>query len=242
MQCTLRCDHKPREPFLSRGLKIAKLDRWVMLLQEYDIKLVHIKDKDNILADAISRLQTIDIYEDPAEVKLKHWPVPKSQPESSKTTDEIQLIDARTTQQLLNITTKTLRRLQKQNKVCQKKVHEIKTGIPDEFYLNSENILKSKIIVNNLDINTIVIPTPLTYTLLHKFHNCKGHQGSSITFNMLKHKFCWKGMRLDVKNHINNCITCSKNLPNNACHLQLHLEIPKVPFACIARDTIGNLM
>ena len=37
------------------------------------------------------------MYEDPAEVKLKHSPVPKSQPESSKTTDEIQLINARTT-------------------------------------------------------------------------------------------------------------------------------------------------
>ena len=48
-------------------------------------------------------------------------------------------------------------------------------------------------------------------------------------------------MRLEVKNHINICITCSKNLPNTAHHPQLHLEIPKVPFACIAIDTIGKL-
>ena len=48
-------------------------------------------------------------------------------------------------------------------------------------------------------------------------------------------------MRRDVKCHINNCITCSKNLPNTLFHPQLHLEIPKVPFACIAIDTIGKL-
>ena len=48
-------------------------------------------------------------------------------------------------------------------------------------------------------------------------------------------------MRIDGKSHINNCITCSKNLPNIACHPQLHLEIPKVPFACIAIDTISKL-
>ena len=48
-------------------------------------------------------------------------------------------------------------------------------------------------------------------------------------------------MRRDVKSHINNCITCSKNLPNVSHHPQLHLEIPKVPFACIAIDTIGKL-
>ena len=139
-----------------------------------------------------------------------------------------------------HITTKTFRRLQKQDKLCKKKVHEIKTGKPDEFYLNSKNILKRKIIVNNLEVNTIVIPAPLTYTLLLEFHNCKGHQGSVRTFSMLKYKFWLKGMRLDVKNH-NNCITCLKNLPNTICHLQRHLEIPKVPFACIAVDTIGKL-
>ena len=48
-------------------------------------------------------------------------------------------------------------------------------------------------------------------------------------------------MRIDLKSHINNCITCSKNLPNIAHHPQLHLEIPRVPFACIAVDTICKL-
>ena len=45
----------------------------------------------------------------------------------------------------------------------------------------------------------------------------------------------------DIKYHISNCITCSKNLPNVSCHPQLHLENPKIPFACIAIDTIGKL-
>ena len=47
----------------------------------------------------------------------------------------------------------------------------------------------------------------------------------------------WK----DVKYHISNCITCSRDLPNVSCHPQLHLEIPKISFACIAIDTIGKL-
>ena len=206
--CMLRCDHKPLESFLSRSMKIAKLNRWAMLLQDYNITFIHIKGKDNMLADAISSLHTIDIYEDHVEVKLQHSPKPKSQPESSMVAHEVQLLDAGNTQQLLNITIKTLQRLQKQDKVCKKKVHELKTGTHNAFYLNSENILKRKVIVNNLEVNTIIVPTPLIYTLLHEFHNCKGHQESARTFNMLKHKFWWKGMRLDVRNHINNCITC----------------------------------
>ena len=82
VQCTLRCDQKPLEPFLPRGMKIAKLDRWPMLQQEYNIRFIHIKGKDNILADAISRLHTVNIYEDSMKVKPQHSP--KSQPESSK--------------------------------------------------------------------------------------------------------------------------------------------------------------
>ena len=91
VQCPLRCDHKPLEPFLSRGMKIAKLDRWALLLQEYDMKFIHIKVKDNVLADAISRLHTLNTYKDPAEVKCKVKPtsVPENLQKSSKTQDKI---------------------------------------------------------------------------------------------------------------------------------------------------------
>ena len=119
--CMLRCDHKPLEPFLSRGMMIAKLDRWVMLLQEYDIKFIHIKGKDNILADAIPRLCTIDIYKDHVEVKLQHLPKPKSQSESSKVADEVQLLDAGSIQQLVNVTIKTLQRLQNKTNSVKRK-------------------------------------------------------------------------------------------------------------------------
>ena len=139
-QCTLTCDHKPLEPFLYRGMKIAKLDRRAMLLQEYDIKFLHVKGKANILADAISRLHTVDIYEDPAEVKgkVKSTSVPEKLQKSSKTQDEIEFIDVKIPQQLLNITTQTLKSLQKQDKFCKRKVHEIKSGMSNDFYLNSE--------------------------------------------------------------------------------------------------------
>ena len=58
----------------------------------------------------------------------------------------------------------------------------------DNFYINNDGILKQKIIVNNLKVTTIVVPTALIHTVLHKFHNCKGHQGSARTFNLLKKK------------------------------------------------------
>ena len=107
-KCTLRCNHKLLEPFLSRGMKIAKLDRWAMLLQEYNISFIHIRGQDNILVDAISQLQTINIYVDPTENKLPHSPATQSIAHPSKVTDDVQLLDSEPAQQLLNITTTML--------------------------------------------------------------------------------------------------------------------------------------
>ena len=101
-------------------MKIAKLDRRAMLLQETNITFVHIKGKDNILADAISRLCIMDIYENPIEGKheVKPTSVPETLQRTSKTQDKVQLIDIRAPHQLLNITIKILKRLQKQDKFC----------------------------------------------------------------------------------------------------------------------------
>ena len=58
----LHCNHKPLDPFLSKGIKIPKLNRWSKELADYNIKYIHIKGKHNILAYAISRLKMVNIY------------------------------------------------------------------------------------------------------------------------------------------------------------------------------------
>ena len=44
-KCVLCCDHKPLQPFLSEGIKISKLKRLSMELENYNIMFVHIKGK-----------------------------------------------------------------------------------------------------------------------------------------------------------------------------------------------------
>ena len=135
----------------------------------------------------------------------------------------------------------TLQMLQKQDKFCKNKACELYLGNKSNFYLNHEGILKCILVINNLELSIIVVLLTLTNALLHKFHNCRGHQGCARTSNTLKRKFWWKDMQKHSKYHISNCIICSTNLPNVLSHPQLHLEIPNIPFACIAIDTIGKL-
>ena len=42
-ECTFHCHHKQLEPFLSKGIKIPKLNRWSMELADYNITFIYIK-------------------------------------------------------------------------------------------------------------------------------------------------------------------------------------------------------
>ena len=102
-------------------MKIAKLDRWLMLLQEYDITFVHIKGKDNILADAVSRLHTIDIYEKALETHHS-YAVKTATTQLDETVEQIQHVDSSPLLQSLNMNSSTLCKLQ--NKISSVKIKD----------------------------------------------------------------------------------------------------------------------
>ena len=67
VEILLHCNHKLLESFLSKDSKIHKLSRCSMKLADCNITFVHIRGKNNVLADATSRLKMLDIYKEPME-------------------------------------------------------------------------------------------------------------------------------------------------------------------------------
>ena len=61
---TVFSDHKPLKNFFEGGMKITKLDRWSLELQEFDISLEFIQGKLNTVADIISHLKNEGLYEE----------------------------------------------------------------------------------------------------------------------------------------------------------------------------------
>ena len=63
-KCMLYCDHKPSAPFFTTGMSSTMLDRWAVELQQFDLKFQHIQVKRNMVANVISRLRTLGLYQD----------------------------------------------------------------------------------------------------------------------------------------------------------------------------------
>ena len=103
-----------------------------MLLQEYDITFVHIKGKDNILADAISRLHTVNIYETADDTDTTYL----ATIHLNEIPEGVQLVKMPQSLQSINMSSDTIRSLQKQDKFCKHKAHNI------HFYLDNDGILK----------------------------------------------------------------------------------------------------
>ena len=47
-ECTLCCEHKQLESFLSKGMEILNLDQWAMELTDYNKTFVYIKNSNNM--------------------------------------------------------------------------------------------------------------------------------------------------------------------------------------------------
>ena len=62
--CTLYSDHKPLAAFFTTDMSSPVLDRWALELQQFDIKFKHIQGKRNIVANAVSHLKTLGLYQD----------------------------------------------------------------------------------------------------------------------------------------------------------------------------------
>ena len=54
----------------------------------------------------------------------------------------------------------------------------------------------------------LVIPKSWRYTVLVEAHHKLGHQGNSCTYCLIKRQYYWKGLNIDIRKYIANCVLC----------------------------------
>ena len=236
---TVFSDHKPLKNFFEGGINIAKLDRWPLELQEFDISLEFIQGKLNKIANIISRHKNEGLYvehsnEKPVSVKINLQ-------------DRIEeILDIATnpsnfervfnTGQVISI--KELLQSQKRDKFCRRLAKSLHKE--NDFRINHKGLLVKQVGIQRNNYQVYVVPQRLVQHVIRIFHDNRGHQGILRTINMIKRRFWFRRMRQQVNLHVNNCLTC-QHARHKVKYGSKHLPIPHRPFDGICLHCVGPL-
>ena len=160
------------------------------------------------MADAISRLRTLGLYQDHGnddlgrmdddivdnieEVHAIKWAANSSSYKNEKLNLDI------------------LREEQWQDTFCMKKAKSIRSKQVNGFVLDENSILWKIDRLKYTIESTIVVPRKLTSLIIVEFHNGKGHQGISHTVKMIRCYFWWVSMHSDIHQDISSCQLCTQ--------------------------------
>ena len=258
-QILLRSDHKPLEKFLQKNTLNSKVNNWEMELEAFNIQFDYIKGSNNILADTLSHLVTIDpdtpltperqgyefsyaVFEEFSKVKTKTYEVNevivgtrkeiKNDPDLQ---DTLQCIEN-------PITPQQLKRLQQQDANIETLKHKLRHNKLDkEYYSIDENeLLTRKVIDGGHKFHAIYPPNLLVFQVLQTAHNDLGHNGFPRTYAALKRVFYWKGMKEDIRKHCKTCATCILHKSENVKFEKKIFKPLLQPMDFICMDLIGE--
>lgn len=89
----------------------------------------------------------------------------------------------------------------------------------------------------------LLVPSNLREKLLKYYHDneMSAHQGVLRTYNRIFENYCWKNMKVDIKNYVGKCDICIKcKYPNAPLKAPMgDPKIPNLPWRMIACDYMG---
>lgn len=219
---TVLTDHKPLESIHLKHLTSAppRLQRMLLRLQPYDIKIRYIPGKEMLLADALSRLS----------------PEEKFQIEN----EEIQVHEIYT--QFSNGMIEKIRSSTTADEELSCLKHTVYEGWPETIKEVSKLLkpywsFRDEITIDDGILTKgqrIIIPAVLQKEILAKLH--ASHQGAEKTKLRARTSVYWRNMNDDIDKITATCQTCQTYQPSNAKQPLIPTEVPPRPWHTIATD------
>ena len=185
-QILLRSDHKPLEKFLLKNTLNSKVNNWAMELEAFNIQFDYIKGSNNILADTLSRLISID----PDTPTMPEEPgyefgyaISEEFPKVTTKTYEVNEVIVGTNTEIFKndpelqnslqciedpIAPQKLQKLQQQDTNIEILKHKLRNNRLDkEYYSLDENeLLMRKVIDGGHEFHAIYLPSVLIFQVL----------------------------------------------------------------------------
>ncbi|KAL0878513.1 hypothetical protein ABMA27_003602 [Loxostege sticticalis] len=226
-QFTVETDHKPLITLFKKALHDIppRLQRIMLRLQPYDIKIVFKPGRYLYVADTLSRMALPEISLEDLDNDLDL---------------HVNLILSN-----LSVSPEKLKEIQeltsKDKTLCQI-IQYCKNGWPEHKRSVSEDIrpyfpLKSEIhVINDIVFksNNIIIPESFRNTILDIIH--KGHQGINSCIRLAKTAVYWPKIDSDIEKYVGQCNICLSFRRNNSKEPLLHHDYKLLPWNKVGLD------
>ena len=259
-QILLRSDHKPLEKFLLKNTLNSKVNNWAMELEAFNIQFDYIKWSNNILADTLSRLISIDpdTPTTPEEPGYEFgYAIFKEFPKVTTHTYEVNEVVVGTKTEIFKndpelqkplqsienpVAPQKLQALQKQDTNIELLKRKLRNNRLDKEYysLDEHKLLTRKVIDGGHEFRAIYLPSVLIFQVLRTAHDDLGHNGFPTTYAAIKWVFFWKGMKEDIRKHCKTCATCQLHKLENVKFERKIFKPSLQPMNFICMDLIGE--
>ena len=238
--------HTDHKNILYSNLANDRIARWRMLLEEYGAEFEHIKGKENIVADALSRMER----EGPTSLTEAETPLICAHMLSHAKRDEsldipgADDIDSMAEAFAVSATEppkekfpmapRLIAHLQKKDKTIQKLLDNNDQHI-DETALEGYTLLTYN--------EKIIVPAALQQQIVAWYHLYLRHPGQTRMEATLRQTFWWRNLRADVENHVRTCKKCQLNKKSRKKYGHLPVKDLEniVPWNRVNVDLIGPL-
>ena len=266
---TIKCDHKPLKFLLSSEIKNAKVQRWGLMISEFDCTIEYIAGKDNTRADMLSRitsgepckaqvgemagehsggLEQAGAEAHPAEVGVIN--TDKVDPRIGQGTHS-DCVDTDTppsdTQAVSHdsLLPNNLNNTEEQRKDPEvvQLIQRLQTGkatvTEGHAFVVLEDVLYYVPETEAEPSLKLVIPSHLRELVLKECHDKCCHMGLDKTYDRIRDRYYWRGLYKDVANYVSQCVTCKSRNLRRELRPLQEMDAVRFPFEKIGIDLCG---
>ncbi|XP_047037910.1 uncharacterized protein K02A2.6-like isoform X1 [Helicoverpa zea] len=231
---TVHTDHKPLVYLFDKPLHDvpARLQRMMLTLQKYDLKVIHVPGKQMFISDTLSRAALKDYYtpENEAEitchVNLMYSNLAVTKDYSTKLSQHTNKDES------LQLLKKYYYEGWPKSKSKVSQLVKPYWNIQAEIHVVKDLLFKG---------SKLIVPQSMYKEMLDKIH--EGHQGINKCLKLARDSLYWPNMSVDIKNLVEQCLICAKFKPCNQKEPLQNFEINKYPWQQVGIDLmyIDNL-
>jgi hypothetical protein len=210
---TVHTDHKN---LTFKNFNTERVMRWRLVLEEYGPELRYIKGENNVVADALSRLDMIE------------------SPEILNIAEAFGYDDDDLPANTFPIRYRDIAKAQAKNRHLKRKLETIDSYSETTFRGGDKSHI---LICKN---GKIAIPKPLQRKIVDWYHEMLCHPGETRTEQTIRQHFDWKGLRKTVHDICSKCPTCQKAKVTNQKYGKLPAKQAKEnPWDTLCVDLLG---